>query len=340
MTSPLLDHSSRPSRRVRPVPVLPPIVDDVTRRQFVAMLGAAGLLAACGDDSDGEREAATGPAVRTVTADDGPIEVPTDPRRVVAAIGSFETDIVAVGIMPVLTTTFAGPWVELDPSVTITENIPPTPEELLRADPDLIIGWNWVTQEPTFDEIAKIAPYIGLGESAATAGPGFDRSEPFRSWDTLFLSVCDAVGRRSRGEELVADFETRLDELAERTPTQPDRTIAFVEFYQQGSFSRRGQNEDVAELMRRVGLQVDGPDATDNEASLETLPDIGAGQLVVAVGGGMDPALYDQVKATPLYQAIPAVQADRVRVVDGTLWSGFGHLWARSLVDDLERLFF
>ena len=103
--------------------------------------------------------------------------------------------------MPVLTTSFAGPWVRLDPDVVITENIPPTPEELLRADPDLVLGWNWVTQEPSFDELSQIAPYVGLGETAATAGPGASAG-PLRSWDTLFLSVCDVLGKRSEGEAL------------------------------------------------------------------------------------------------------------------------------------------
>lgn len=102
------------------------------------MLGAAGLLAACGgnDGGDGGDPVAT----RTVRSDGGTVEVPADPKRVVAAIGSFETDMVAVGVMPVLTTSFAGPWVELDESVTITDNIPPTAEELLAVRPDLMVG--------------------------------------------------------------------------------------------------------------------------------------------------------------------------------------------------------
>jgi ABC-type Fe3+-hydroxamate transport system substrate-binding protein len=33
------------------------------------------------------------------------------------------------------------------------------------------------------------------------------------------------------------------------------------------------------------------------------------------------------------------VKAGRVHIVDPNLWPGFGHLWARALADDLERLF-
>jgi iron complex transport system substrate-binding protein len=320
-------------------PTGPPleVVDAATRREFLAMLGAAGLLAACGDGGErGDRDAQ---ATRTVRSDQGPVEVPARPQRVVAAIGSFETDMVAVGVMPVLTTTFAGPWVKLDDSVVITANIPPTPEEVLAVRPDLLVGWSWVTEEPTFEALSAIAPYVGLGETAATAGPGFDGSQPLRSWGQLFLSVCDAVGRRPEGEELVARFEARLDELAGRRRGAPV-SVARIEFYEAGSFSYRGQTEDTAELMRRIGLTVVGPDQTARNESLERLPDIDADWLVIPVGTDNIPrGLYDEVSATPLFQAIPAVQAGRVHLVDAALWPGLGHLWARALTDDLERLF-
>ena len=272
--------------------------------------------------------------------DNGTVEVPADPERVVAAIGSFETDMVAVGVMPVLTTSFAGPWVELDESVTITDNIPPTAEELARARPDLMVGWNWVTQEPSFDEMRKVAPYVGLGETAATAGPGFDGSQPMKSWDRLFLSVADAVGRRARGEELVAEFEQRIDGVADPRQGNGEISVARIEFYEAGTFSFRGQNEDTAELMRRTGLTVVGHEETSNEESLERLPDIDADWLVIPVGNDNIPrSLYDEVAAAPLFQALPAVKAGRVHLVDADLWPGLGHLWARALLDDLERLF-
>jgi iron complex transport system substrate-binding protein len=319
----------------------PSILDarvSTTRRQFLTMLGAAGLLAACGDD--GGDESTSAPATRTVRADGATVEVPAEPQRVVAAIGSFETDMVAVGVMPVLTTTFAGPWVELDDDVVITENIPPTAEELLAVEPDLLIGWTWVTQEPVYDELVQVAPYVGLGESAATAGPGFDGSAAMRSWDQLFLSVCDAVGKREAGEALVTELEDRLDALAERRSGEPPLSVARIEFYDAGTFSYRGQNEDTAELMRRIGLTVVGPDDSINEESLERLPEIDADWLVIPVGtDNMPRAVYDELAGSDLFRAIPAVAAGRVHIVDAALWPGLGHLWARALVDDLERLF-
>jgi ABC-type Fe3+-hydroxamate transport system substrate-binding protein len=86
------------------------VVDSITRRELLGMIAAAGLLAACGDDNgESASGSAGGDATRSVRVDSGTVDVPADPERVVAAIGSFETDMVAVGVMPVLTTSFERP---------------------------------------------------------------------------------------------------------------------------------------------------------------------------------------------------------------------------------------
>jgi ABC-type Fe3+-hydroxamate transport system substrate-binding protein len=126
--------------------------------------------------------------------------------------------------------------------VAVTENIPPTPEEVAQVRPDLIIGWNWVTQEPVYDEYLQLAPYVGLGETADTVGAGFGTGQ-YNSWDTLLLSVADAVGRKTEAERLVAEFETRIDDLAARRANQPPLRVARVEFYETGTFSYRGQTK-------------------------------------------------------------------------------------------------
>lgn len=333
-----------------PSPENPAIPFPMDRRRFLGLGGAALAalaLGACGDDTGTETSTDTGidgevgagaARTRTVLSDNGPVEVPAAPSRVVAAIGSFETDMVAVGVMPVLTTSFAGPWVKLGPDVVITQNIPPTAEELAIVRPDLLVGWNWVTAEPSYDDLKRVAPYVGLGETEATAGPGAT-SGPLRAWDTLFLSVCDAVDKRAEGERLVAQLEQRITELAERRRSQPPLRVARLEFYQAGSFSFRGQNEDTAELMRRLGITVVGPDESAREESLERLPEVDADLVVVPVGGDLPADVFEEVQKSELWRAIPAVSAGRVEQVDGTLWPGLGFLWAQALLDDLERLF-
>lgn len=60
------------------------ILDAATRREFLAMLGAAGLLAACGNDDSGNQDAG-GNALDMieVTNQFGTVEVPREPQRVI-----------------------------------------------------------------------------------------------------------------------------------------------------------------------------------------------------------------------------------------------------------------
>jgi iron complex transport system substrate-binding protein len=296
---------------------------------LLASPSVAAILASCGDDEPGESSGAT----RSVYSNNGPIDVPVDPQRVVAAIGSFDVDIYAVGITPVLTTTFAGGWTQLPESVVITENIPPTPEELLPLRPDLMIGWNWVTAEPVFGELSAIAPYVGLGEEAGS------------TWRSLFTYTCDAVNRKGKAEELLAGFDARAASLKQQRDGRPAITVARIEFYESGTFSWRGgaDEEITAELMEAIGLTVVTPPGdveNNNDISLERLGEVDADWIVVPVGSADIPtSVYDEVKTLELWQGLPAVQAGRVIEVDGALWPGYGYLFAEALLDDLDRVF-
>lgn len=57
------------------------VVDAATRREFIAMLTAAGLLAACGDNGGGGGGDAAAPAMQTrsVIKEFGTFEIPVEP---------------------------------------------------------------------------------------------------------------------------------------------------------------------------------------------------------------------------------------------------------------------
>lgn len=85
-----------------PTPVVPP-VDDATRREFLTIIGAAGLIAACGDDArDGERAGSAAAEARTVAGVAGLVQIPIDLQRVVNVNNSeVDDDLGALGIVPV-----------------------------------------------------------------------------------------------------------------------------------------------------------------------------------------------------------------------------------------------
>lgn len=308
----------------RAVPLVPEIVDDVTRREFiVAGISLAALLAGCGGDDRPDAASAS----RTLQGDNGTVTVPAAPERVGCVIGSFDIDVLAVGITPVITTYFAEGWADVPAPTIVSRNVPPTVEELAKARPDVMLGWNWVTAEPYYDDLVKIAPYVGLGEAEGVA------------WRETFLQTCDVVNRRGRAEQLLVEFDERVERLAARRAGEPPLRVARIEFYEPGSFSFRGQDEVSAELMRAIGLTVVGPDKREDR-SLERLPEIDADVLVVPAGSDNIPmSLLDDVRGTEVWQRVPAVAAGRVHIVDAGLWPGAGYLFATRLLDDLERLF-
>jgi iron complex transport system substrate-binding protein len=329
------------------------------RRQVLAGAGAFGalILAGCASDTaenagaqasepGGATVAPTSPAstttgspvptgasssgTRSVYSNNGPVEVPANPQRVVSAIGSFDIDILAVGVVPVLTSSFAGGWVKVPDSVVITDNIPPTPEELVALKPDVMLGWNWVTLEPVFDQLSKIAPYVGLGEEEGS------------TWRKLFVQTCDVVNKAAEAEQLLVEFDARAAKLKEARTGRPAISMARIEFYEPGNFAWRGgaDEEITAELMEAIGVEVVSyPSDIDNNntVSLERLGEINADWIIVPTDAD-DRALYDEVQQLDTWKNLPAVKAGQVIEVDGRLWPGWGYLFASALLDDLDRV--
>lgn len=166
MTTDLLD---------RPAPYVPAIVDDATRRQFLAGIAAAGLLAACGSNEEaGTSQGADAPATRSVDHALGTTEVPVEPQRVVAVTGTEELDaLVALGVVPVAAAELelgVGFSEQADPFLGDVAMLPTrreiNVEEVATHRPDLIIGTvGW----------ARHPPSGGDGGRPRGAGRGCDR---------------------------------------------------------------------------------------------------------------------------------------------------------------------
>src|SRR5687767_11672039 len=79
-------------------PLKDPILNDLTRREFVTGMLAAGLLAACGRGGPGESPSPS--SVRKVDNEFGSTEVPTNPGRIAVLDVRAVEHLVALGITP------------------------------------------------------------------------------------------------------------------------------------------------------------------------------------------------------------------------------------------------
>lgn len=331
MTTDLLD---------RPLPLLPEVVDDATRRQFLAGLVAVGVLAACGDDS------AAGPendeATRTVTHALGDAEVPERPERVVALGGIYVAALLHLGVVPVAVgdddARQIGVYRDRVPRIedisvvpTVGDPYEPSLESIAARRPDLIVGDEFLGE--LYDDLSGAAPtvlvtYINNG-----------------GWRERFRAVAEAVGRADRVEGIDAEYQAAIDAL----PADLARsTVAFVRADADGSF-------------RIDSLPTAFPGSVADDAGIPTLQPDGVGELeegsgflqlsgeqlgvlaeadVIVLGDASfyDPELTDSrsvLEANPLWDTLPAVTADQVLQIPGPIYNGGNYYAAMLLLDAL-----
>jgi iron complex transport system substrate-binding protein len=293
------------------------------RRHF--LVGAAAVLgvAACGDSGSDDGAGGAPSGTRTVQGSRGPVEVPAEPKRIAALVGSNDIDVLAFGITPVYAGSFAEGWLDIPDGVVTSDAVPPSVEAVGGTRPDLLLGWDWLADEPSWAQLTKLAPAVPLPED--------------RTWQDTFRVLADAVNRKAQGEELLSEFARRAAALkAQRTAAAPVQ-VAHIDFVKPGTVTIYGQDRDTTAIMREVGLDVQGPAETAQDASIERLPEITAPWLIAYGYGEEGRTALASVKGTPLWQNLPAVRAGHVVEVESGVWTGAGYLWAKALVDDIEK---
>lgn len=298
--------------------------NDLVRRCTLALtLAAVTLSAAC--SSTGEQAAEPALAqTRNVSTPYGDQLVPTDPQRVLTLESrrDFET-MVALGLTPVAAghqgdrdTPFAD-FIDADVS-EVELAFPANNEDLetiARIDPDLVVG-RGVAELEIFDALQAIAPVLSV------EGGG--------DWKVDLRAIAEAVGREDRAEELIAEYEQRVAEVREQYADELASSKVGVlqyggeeaEFYWSAPLGFYLQSQVLTEL---GGTFPDFLAAAGNEdfdasetASTEQLPELADADALLVIANVLEDAGVDDraaLAADPLWNRLPAVQADRVVLV-------------------------
>jgi iron complex transport system substrate-binding protein len=187
-----------------------------SRRPRVAALAAALLsttlvLSACGSDSDEPTAASATDEKRTITADNGPVEVPAAPQRIVT-IGNTTLPLIDMGGKPVGVTEISGSELGLIPpdqkatyeaaTVLGSSGDEVDMEKLAALEPDLILAQ---LPDSEFELIEK-----QLGSIAPTAFWGLDVE-----WKALADGVSQAgnvtaglTGQKAQFQEKISKIQT------------------------------------------------------------------------------------------------------------------------------------
>jgi iron complex transport system substrate-binding protein len=299
---------------------------DSTRREFiVGGIAMAALLAACGSDDATSIATTTTPATRIITDSRGAAEVPFAPARVAALVGSAEIDVILLGLEPVFSGTYAEGWVDLPDGIVTSDTVPPSPEAVAAARPDLLIGWHWLSEDPSWVSLGEIAPAVTLPDTGS-------------DWRAVFRLVADAVNRADAAETVLAELDERIAGLRTRIAARPPITTALLGSFEPGTFWWWEPGYESNQHLASVGIDVDGPAERGRELSYEVLSQVTAPWIILTGTPGSDDGT-DELMGSPLWAGLPAVQNGQVLIVDRDLWGGAGVMWARALLDDIERLF-
>lgn len=274
------------------------------------------------------------PATRIVDTALGPVQIPAQPRRVVALGEEFLlADLLALGIRPIAssaTVADAG-FFGLDNFDTGgIEALPATElnlELLASRRPDLIVTTPFFVDEIGRDTLEALAPVVAIGIE--------DERESFTALGAVF-------GAEAAASELLAELDSTIasarDELG-----AAGRTVSVATVYPGPTVAAWVDGPStVPQTLLDIGFTL-APDldvVTDVSSgrafiSLEQLGVFTGSVLFVlqtdAVDGEQE--AFDELSTAPLWQAIPAVNANAVIELDRLAYPGIaGRI---RVIDDL-----
>jgi iron complex transport system substrate-binding protein len=249
-------------------------------------LVAALLVTGCGGDDDATNRpeptaetvapttspAATDPSALPTDADAtafpvtiehifGETVVPAPPQRVVVA-GLNEADyLYSLGIAPVGVHEWfggypyaTGPWADsvreqLGAEPEVLEGFDVNVEWVASLDPDLIVVAYHDIDQTMYDQLSAVAPVV-----AAPTGPGVDVFAA--PWDVQFRLIADAVGRRDRAEEVIAEVDQAIERIRAEHPLLEGAAFDTGYLNEDGSITTYSSGDLANQLLSELGMHV------------------------------------------------------------------------------------
>lgn len=266
----------------------------------------------------------------------GQVEIPLHPQRVVVLDDSVFLDpVLALGIKPVGATscrrcidTFRGIPSDL---VTDIQDVgdfrQPSLEKVLSLKPDLILSY---PNSQSYAQLSAIAPTVAI------------KYEDLLDFKARLRHFAQILGKSDRAEEVLAQYEARIQQLRQRLGTEPEtKTVATIYYYLGTQISVfRPDVFTHSQVLNDVGFQFIQPQNDQKEESLllsiEVLPEYDADFLFVITSTVKD---AERIKSLSflkqsIWSTLKAVQNQHVYSVN---WDVGGPIGANRVIDDLYK---
>ncbi len=323
------------------------------RRSIALLAATAAALALAGcstaaPEQDGSAAAPDGSFPVTIAHAFGETEITAAPERVATwGWGSTEAAL-ALGVVPVAMAQQSygaddegvHPWVadELEeigaetPRILTDDGEAPPYEELVEAEPDVILApFSGVTEEQ-YELLSEIAPTVAY------------EGEPWTTpWRDVITTVGTALGKAAEAEQVLEDLDAELASRAEEHPELAGKTVAAV-WDVAGTFYVYTPEDARVEFLAGLGLEnapsvaelANGDSPFYYTLSYEQLDQLES-DLILSYHDTEEEA--EAFLASAPIQAIPAVARGQVAQVIGTeLIAAVSPPTALSLTYGLDEL--
>ncbi len=311
------------------------VVDDATRREFLTMIGAAGLLAACGGEGGGTAAPPpSGPGSRTVTNQFGTFELPAEPKRVIGWEGRRDLETaLALGLKPIAVGSNAvkdgmlAPFIPFDlAGVATIQQTEPNLELIASLRPDLILTRDSNIEE-LVDKLRPLAPLVPV--------------KPDGPWRADLEAVAAVLGRTGALATTLAAYDKRKAEVQARHQARLRSAVLAVvqfdaterKFYGSSTSGFYLQANTIAELggTQLAFLEQGGEALASDGFSAEQTDKLAGADAIVAVLNTAEEQAT--LAGSALWQQLPAVKAKRV--VETTFRTNYGSVFAATACLDL-----
>ncbi|MFB1082937.1 ABC transporter substrate-binding protein [Jeotgalibacillus sp. JSM ZJ347] len=312
---------------------------------LLLMSVAALILAACGGSSEStdEESADSGETAETYTVEHamGTTEIEGTPEKVVILTNEGTEALLSMGVTPAgaVQSWTGDPWYDhiadqMEGVEVVGTESEVNVEAIAALDPDLIIGTK-LRQEAVYEQLEAIAPTV--------------MSETLKGdWQENFELYAKALNKSEEGEQVMADFETRVDELSGQLEEggHLEKEISMVRFlagdtriYHKDSFSgiildqlgfARPPEQDVDDFAEK-GVTKERVEAMEGDVLFYFTYDTGDGEANQSAEDWLN---------DPLFQNLEVVQEGNVQEVSDAIWNTAGGVLAANvMLDDIEEYF-
>ncbi len=270
--------------------------------------------------------------LRTIAGAFGSSCIPMAPERIIVLNEGMMANLLALGVTPIGVSDYANrdsTGYLGDTTATIASvGTPDGPnfEAMVALKPDVILGRFYDVEEEMLPILEQIAPLAISPEESS-------------DWRNGFRFAGEVVGKTAEAAALIEHTDARLDEFrnayGDRAATE---TIAIIRS-RADSFNIYNKESFIAELTKEAGLRM--PPSFDelepwNSLSLENITLLTSDRLFVMVRNEREAGAFRDLRASPLWQTIPAVRNDAVEVVNWNVWvAGWNIIGANLVIDDL-----